>query len=262
MQRGRHGTAAVLAREKRAAALREQGRAHNAELAVQMKAQLETFEQELERYAVLHRDDIQRDPVLRAKFHEMCNRLGVDPLTSRKGIWTKVLGIGDFYYELGVRIIQICVATRPINGGILSMSELLRLLHTRSHSSVRARSGDGNPSTSRQVVSADDIERAVKKLSVLGSGFCIVDIGRHDKVIRSVPVELSPDHTTVLNLCGATGYVTRSVIKRQLLWDDDRIADSLDFLLRKELAWLDEQSADGKAYWILGLVAGSGEQVE
>lgn len=31
----------------------------------------------------------------------MCAKVGVDPLASNKGFWAELLGIGDFYYELG-----------------------------------------------------------------------------------------------------------------------------------------------------------------
>jgi ESCRT-II complex subunit VPS22 len=33
----------------------------------------------------------------------MCKEIGVDPLSSKKGFWDEVLGVGDFYYELAVR---------------------------------------------------------------------------------------------------------------------------------------------------------------
>jgi len=32
----------------------------------------------------------------------MCANIGVDPLASNKGFWAELLGIGDFYYELGM----------------------------------------------------------------------------------------------------------------------------------------------------------------
>jgi ESCRT-II complex subunit VPS22 len=39
----------------------------------------------------------------------MCNSIGVDPLASNKGFWAQLLGFGDFYYELAVQIIEICI---------------------------------------------------------------------------------------------------------------------------------------------------------
>lgn len=46
-------------------------------------------------------NDIRRNPTFRAQFHTMCSKCGVDPLASNKGFWAELLGIGDFYYELG-----------------------------------------------------------------------------------------------------------------------------------------------------------------
>ena len=47
---------------------------------------------------------------------------GVDPLASNKGFWAEILGVGDFYYELGVQIADVCMATRPLNGGLIEIS--------------------------------------------------------------------------------------------------------------------------------------------
>ena len=35
----------------------------------------------------------------------MCAKVGVDPLASNKGFWAELLGIGDFYYELGMFVL-------------------------------------------------------------------------------------------------------------------------------------------------------------
>lgn len=50
---------------------------------------------------VVGQNDIKKSPAFRAQFHTMCQNIGVDPLASRKGFWAELLGIGDFYYELG-----------------------------------------------------------------------------------------------------------------------------------------------------------------
>lgn len=34
-----------------------------------------------------------------------------------KGFWAEMLGVGDFYYELGVQIVEVCMATNHRNGG-------------------------------------------------------------------------------------------------------------------------------------------------
>ena len=38
----------------------------------------------------------------------MCASVGVDPLASGKGFWAEKLGVGDFYYELAVQIVEVC----------------------------------------------------------------------------------------------------------------------------------------------------------
>lgn len=43
----------------------------------------------------------------------MCASIGVDPLTSGKGFWS-VLGIGDFYYELAVQIVEVCLGNNKM----------------------------------------------------------------------------------------------------------------------------------------------------
>ncbi|KAK1413105.1 hypothetical protein QVD17_34871 [Tagetes erecta] len=45
-------------------------------------------------------NDIHKNPAFRSQFHEMCAKVGVDPLASNKGFWAELLGIGDFYYEI------------------------------------------------------------------------------------------------------------------------------------------------------------------
>nr|AEQ39062.1 putative vacuolar protein sorting-associated protein 22 [Wolffia arrhiza] len=66
-----------------------------------MKEQLATFRTQLEEFARKYKNDIRKNPISRAQFHEMCANVGVDPLASNKGFWAELLGIGDFYYELG-----------------------------------------------------------------------------------------------------------------------------------------------------------------
>lgn len=78
------------------------------------------------------REDIRKDPVFRAQFHTMCANIGVDPLASNKGVWAQVLGFGDFYYELGVQIVEACLASRSLNGGLMDMQSLMRYVAVRS----------------------------------------------------------------------------------------------------------------------------------
>jgi hypothetical protein len=62
-----------------------------------------------------------------------------------------------------VQIVEACLITRAANGGLIDMDDLLRRVMSR-----RARGS--------QTPSLDDLERAVKKLHVLGNGFDIIQV--------------------------------------------------------------------------------------
>ncbi|GFP82755.1 vacuolar protein sorting-associated protein 22 homolog 1 [Phtheirospermum japonicum] len=176
-----------------------------------MKEQLTTFRSQLEDFARKHKNDIRKNPAFRSQFHEMCSKVGVDPLASNKGFWAELLGIGDFYYELGVQIVDICLATRPQNGGLISLEELCKL--------------------------------------VLGNGFEVISLGKK-KLVRSVPTELNKDHNETLELAQGQGFVTIDEVERRLSWSSGRATDALETLLEEGLAMIDDGHKDGRRrYW-------------
>lgn len=199
-----------------------------------MKEQLSTFRHQLEDFASKHKSDITKNPAFRAQFHNMCANCGVDPLASNKGFWAELLGIGDFYYELGVQIVDICLATRPRNGGLIDLEELRSLLAKRR----RAVS-----------ITEDDCLRAIGKLKKLGGGYEVFSVGRR-KLVRSVPMELNRDHNLILEIAQPRGYVTVEEVERELSWRSGRAIDALENLLKEGLAMVDDGAPDGKRhYW-------------
>ncbi len=88
------------------------------ELAAAMET-VKELEHKLAAFAKTHKHTIQHDPECRAKFFDMCKPLGVDPLSAENGFWGSMLGIGEFYYELSVKVAEICLASRSRNGGIM-----------------------------------------------------------------------------------------------------------------------------------------------
>jgi ESCRT-II complex subunit VPS22 len=48
--------------------------------------------------------------------------------TAHKGFWSEVLGVGDFYYELAVQMIDVCLSTRAHNGGLIAVEDMLKRL--------------------------------------------------------------------------------------------------------------------------------------
>lgn len=101
-----------------------------------LETQLAVFRSLLQNFAQTHAKDIRSDPSFRAQFARMCAAIGVDPLASSSSssssasaassIWAQLLGrsVNDFYFELAVRVVETCGATRAENGGLISVREL------------------------------------------------------------------------------------------------------------------------------------------
>jgi ESCRT-II complex subunit VPS22 len=147
------------------------------------------------------------------------------------------------------------MATRPVNGGIMSLSELCDGLRK-----VRARSGG-------QTISHEDVKRAIQKLAVLGGGYRVVLLGGQ-RYVMSVPSELSPDSTMVLQACAAQHqhFVTVPWLTANLRWDESRARSACQTLLTDGLAWQDGQATGSgddsrvryyfQALWVAGSEGG------
>jgi ESCRT-II complex subunit VPS22 len=97
-----------------------------------LETQLSVFRSLLQNFAQTHAKDIRSNPSFRAQFARMCAAIGVDPLASSSSagsgssIWAQLLGrsVNDFYFELAVRVVEVCSATRGENGGLIGVREL------------------------------------------------------------------------------------------------------------------------------------------
>lgn len=214
----------------------------------ELTTQLEVFRSALINFSQTHAKDIRSNPTFRAEFARMCGAIGVDPLASssnKKGgaggvgsFWGEILGkdVGDFYFELAVKVVEVCRRTRGENGGLIAAAEVRERILKREESVGGASD-----------ISEDDILRAVEALKPLGSGFTVLDLGRR-QMIRSVPKELNTDQSAVLEAIQVLGFVTHSMLRINLGWDRARAQTVLDDLLSDSLVWLDAQ-ADEKEYW-------------
>ncbi|KAI8369426.1 EAP30/Vps36 family-domain-containing protein [Radiomyces spectabilis] len=205
----------------------------------QLQQQLEVFKNNLEEFAWKHRKDIRKDATFRAHFQRMCANIGVDPLASNKGFWADLLGVGDFYYELGIQIIEGCMASRSRDGGLTELGDLKRRVE---------RMRGGAKSGKHTEITEDDIIRAIKTLKPLSGGFEVISIGSR-KMVRSVPKELDKDQSSLLLLAQNKGYVMLSMVQQELGWEQIRTNNALEHLLQDGLAWVDTQG-DENLYWI------------
>jgi ESCRT-II complex subunit VPS22 len=199
--------------------------------ALSIQSAIDTVEKlqiKLADFAKKHQSDIQDDPVFRQQFLQMCAPLGVDPLVSTKSFWAKTLGvgIGDFYYELSVKVAEVCFATRSRNGGIMAVTEVIDMLNRNSKDKKQYNKGD--------------ISIAVKKLHTLGGGFRIITVGKSDMIV-SVPTELDQDHMEIMTLAqDGQGCVTVDDVTQQLKWSEDRVERAITLLLQEGMAWKDD----------------------
>jgi ESCRT-II complex subunit VPS22 len=209
-----------------------------------LQTQLELFRNALLRFSADHRADIRQDPAFRTAFQQMCASIGVDPLAGPRkgGWWAEMLGLGDWQYELGVQIVDVCVNTRERNGGLIEMGELIRLI-----SKLRGvDKGQGG------AITEDDIARSIKTLRPLGTGYEIVEIGNR-KMVRSVVKELDSDQAVVLAFAQRTGgRVDELSLMNETKWPWERAQVALEnMLMRDGLCWLDEQDdASARVYWV------------
>jgi len=207
-----------------------------------LHSQLTQFRTALAHFASTHRESIRSDPTFRHAFQQMCSSIGVDPLAGPRkgGWWAEMLGLGDWQYELGVQIVDVCVSTRERNGGLIEMDELVRLV-----SKLRGVSGGA--------ITEDDVIRSIKTLQPLGAGYQVLDVGGGRKMVRSVVKELDADQSVVLAIAQEEGgRIVEDILIRRNGWTRERAHAALENMLHDGLCWLDEQDKTyDKAYWVL-----------
>lgn len=109
-----------------------------------LETQLSVFRSLLQQFAQTHAKDIRSNPSFRAQFARMCAAIGVDPLASSNSgsgggsVWAQLLGrsVNDFYFELAVRVVEVCGETRDENGGLIEVRKVReRIMRARMEGS-------------------------------------------------------------------------------------------------------------------------------
>jgi ESCRT-II complex subunit VPS22 len=229
-------------------------RASNAQA---LETQLSVFRSLVQQFAQTHARDIRSDPAFRAQFARMCAAIGVDPLassntsssgssggggdsssSSSSSVWAQLLGktVNDFYFELAVRVVEVCGATRGENGGLIGLEEL------------RERVSRGRMEGAA-TISEDDVRRAVETLRPLGGGYAVVSVGRK-QYVRSVPRELSNDQASVVEAAQVLGCVSVRLLRDNLGWEVARCRTVIEDLVAGGMLWVDKQTGTGEwEYW-------------
>lgn len=196
----------------------------------ELEIQLEIFQEKLIEFAKKHNKEIKENSDIRIKFLKMCSSIGIDSMRLFDKKDNNLIDIEDFYYELSVKIIEICRGSKDINGGIISFLELENV-YFREYN-----------------ISYKDIEKAINMIRDLDGGFEIIKIGKK-KFLRSIPNELTEDQTKILQVCSVLGYSTMSILKANLNWRSIRSKAVLDEMVSSGLLWVDDQAGDELFYW-------------
>ncbi|KAG0147875.1 hypothetical protein CROQUDRAFT_91011 [Cronartium quercuum f. sp. fusiforme G11] len=235
-----------------------------------LQSQLSTFQSALKAFALKHGHRIRSDPEFRTAFSSMCAELGVDPLCGgRKGFWDWV-GIGDWTFELAVQVVDVCLATRDRNGGLVEIGDLLTSVRgLRKLPNPGDQSGPDSDTKDRKTssktktrlsellegeVSEADIGRAIKALEPLGSGYKIISVGQQ-KFVRSVPAELDSDSVAVFDAILSTsnptrGFTTHKDLARRTGWSLDRTSDAIEkAMMTDAMLWVDQQALSDDQFY-------------
>lgn len=248
MRRNRFGIGALQKDKQRLELFQQKGSSLAKEELEKLNGQMIEFRTNLERFAQKYKKDIKKNGEFRRHFQQMCAVAGVDPLRSSANFWVKLLGVGDFYFELAIQIVEVFLSTGHQNGGIMTAEELLnRVLASRNVSkNANLQSTDS--------ITIEDLLEAIKKLKVLGSNIREIP-SKNSYIIHATPAELNSDHIDISQSAHSTGgYVGQTLLREKLGWSDERIEKALNELIMEGLVWLDTQGPNSETlYWFPGL---------
>ncbi|GJN87470.1 hypothetical protein Rhopal_000419-T1 [Rhodotorula paludigena] len=241
-----------------------------------LSSQLATFQAALSAFSSQHRAKILSSPEFRTHFSQLCAELGVDPLGGgAKGLWDK-MGVGDWYYALGVQVVDVCLQKRERSGGLVALDEVIREVAklrggaaAAAHRGKKAAPGSagaaaaaGGAAATTEITEAD-VQRAIEALEPLGCGYSILEVGGK-KVVRCSPGGLDRDSLVVMEAASVTGRgaVTRDDVLEftatrdgALPWDLDRVERALEKALMDDgMVWIDEpEGSSTRTYYAPGL---------
>ncbi|KAK7200787.1 EAP30/Vps36 family [Novymonas esmeraldas] len=212
--RRRVGVGHVLQERQQQQRMADLGAQITAERVGQIEDQLEELQTQLKTLAQNHKSDIKEDPVVRARFRQLADSLGVDLISSKKNVFADALGLGDFYYQLAGRTVEACMRERKFCGAYVPLQRVqffvqkaydastLASGNAQNRHSVLPHSGsrgDGPSEAKRIVISEADVVTALSKLSVLGAGYNIVKLGGVSYIQTTPDGARGGDHVLLLN---------------------------------------------------------------
>ncbi|KAG5493925.1 hypothetical protein JKF63_01757 [Porcisia hertigi] len=215
--RRRVGVGHVLHERQQQQRMADLGAQITAERVGQIEDQLEELQAQLKTLAQNYKSEIKEDPVVRARFRQLADSLGIDLISSKKNIFAGALGLGDFYYQLASRTVEACMKERKFCGAYVPLQRVQFFVqkaydasslttgnaHNRHrilpHSGKDSAGCDDGGKGKRVIISEADILTALSKLSVLGAGYNVVKLGGVSYIQTTPDGTRGGDHVVLLN---------------------------------------------------------------
>ncbi|RCK65798.1 Vacuolar-sorting protein SNF8 [Candida viswanathii] len=222
-------------------AYKQLGRSLNERHSNQLSTQLQVFQSALINFANDHADEISLNLEFKNKFTQISQLIGIDPLdlliyTSKNN--SNNNSMTNFHAALSVKIVEVCQNTRDLNGGLISVKELISILRENSSGIVLD-------------ITEKDIDNSLASLNNLGKGYEVLFINGKKWLKFSSTENLSNDQLKIYELCEFMGgFVTYRLLQDNYAWDKVRCKSVIDEMIMNGFLWVDSQDPTGEwKYW-------------
>nr|MDO8135719.1 EAP30/Vps36 family vacuolar-sorting protein [Candidatus Njordarchaeum guaymaensis] len=157
----------------------------------------------------------------------------------------KLTGSGKFYNSLGVEILEVAGKKARENGGILTLAEVALTV---------------NKERVDQFVQLGDLIKALKILQDYELIPGIKTLPSGVQVVEFLPVEISEDSNTILNIASSSGWVAIEEVMLKTKWPRERAERALRSLEKGGIARVDVSYAMGTRWYFPGLMRSTAEK--
>jgi hypothetical protein len=157
----------------------------------------------------------------------------------------KLTGSGKFYNALAVEVLEVVGKKARENGGILTLAEVALAV---------------NKARVDQFVQLGDIVKAVKILQDAELIPGIRSLPSGVQVVEFLPVEISEDSNTILDIASSTGWVSIEEVMLKTKWPRERAERALRSLESVGIARADVSYAKGNRWYFPSLMRSATEK--
>ncbi|TID30242.1 hypothetical protein CANINC_001122 [Pichia inconspicua] len=204
-----------------------------------LETQLQVFQAALISFKNEHADEILHNEAIGETFAKICISFGIDPLVVATTLSDDINNNSERLNQLSIKIIELCTASRPMTGGILSINDLLEMINQDTWVS----------SDLQFKFKESDILEALNHLKVLGDELQLIQIGKK-KYIKNIPQDLNIDQNTIIETAEIVGYVSVGLLRDNFGWKRIRAKDCIDEMVSNGILWVDRHTGEETRYWI------------